>query len=105
MKKQIYRDFDHWWREGNHGWTSASYEIAQATWEDFEPTITASRDEYKEMYVQLAIQVAKDRAEYSDAMREYMDLFTKEGSPKFARWWLDQMNAKFKKEDETKEQP
>jgi len=49
--KRIYRDWDHWWANGRHGFTSASRELVRRIWQDLEPTIQASRDDYKKAYV------------------------------------------------------
>ena len=98
--KIIYRDYDHWWQIGNHGCTSSDFsrKWTKEIWDDFETTINASRDDYKQMYVDLCKEIAEHQLDYVIAMREYMDLFTKEGSPKFGRWWMDKINAKNKEE-------
>lgn len=35
-KKRIYRDFDHYWREGDHGWSNASISICNLALKSFE---------------------------------------------------------------------
>lgn len=88
----IYRDFNHYWTEGDHGWSSASKDLAEEEWKRFEPTITASRDDYKNAYNELCIKKAKQKCDIVDHLLKYIEIFSKEGSPKFFRWWLDQVN-------------
>lgn len=92
--KKIYRDFDHYWTQGDHGWSSASLDIAKEEWDRFEPTITASRDDYKQMYVELCKEVADGRSMYLEALREYIELYKKDDAPKFPRWWSNKMRIK-----------
>lgn len=94
MSKKIYRDFNHWWCEGDHGYSSASRDHVKTIWDDLEPTILASRDEYKETYVEMMKEVAKGRSEHLDALLEYIELFKKDDAPKFYRWWIDQVLKK-----------
>lgn len=88
---KIYRDFDHYWSEGDHPWSSASRDIAREEWDRFEPTINATRDDYKKMYVELCIRKANEKSELIDALFQYIETFTIKDSPKFFRWWSDQM--------------
>lgn len=97
MIKTIFRDFDHFWQEGHHGWTSASRNIAKAQWDLFEPTILASRDEYKNAYVALMNEKAEDNSDYITALLDYIDLFKKEDAPKFFKWWSSRV---FKEDNE-----
>jgi hypothetical protein len=46
---KIYKDFNDWWANGNHGWSSASIDYAKEIWADLEPTINASRDDYENL--------------------------------------------------------
>ncbi len=92
----IYRDFDHYWREGDHPWSSCSYDIAQEEYKRFEHTINASRDEYKQMYVELSTKVAKNKSELVDALFQYMELHKKEDAPSFFRWWSNQIKEESK---------
>lgn len=93
MKKIIYRDFNHWWSTSEaHGMTSASRDWMKQIWDDIEPTIKASQDEYKQAYLKLMKDEVYQRCELTDAMLEYIKEFRKEGEPKFWRWWLDKNN-------------
>ena len=85
----IYRDFNHWWREGNHGYSSASREDAEEIWKDLEPTILASRDDYKNAFVELMNEHNKRRADLTDALLEYIEKFMPPTAPGFWRWYLD----------------
>lgn len=85
----IYRDFDHWWREGKHGWSSASREYAIEIWNDLEETINASRDDYKNAMVDATIEQLKFRVEAFDAALKYIEQYSKPDAPKFWRWFLD----------------
>jgi len=91
MKPTIFRDFDHYWQEGDHGWSSASMDLTKAEWDRFEPTIKASRDDYKQMYVELCKKEVEARFELVDALFQYIERFTKDGSPNFFRWWSNQV--------------
>jgi len=97
MKKQIYRDWDHYWQEGNHGFSSYSRDIAEETWKDFETTITASRDDYKNAYVELMNEEVKRLCDLTDALLDYIDNYSKDGAPKFFKWWSDRMMKELKK--------
>jgi DnaJ-domain-containing protein 1 len=90
MKKQIYRDFDHYWAEGNHGFSSMSKDLARETWEDFETTINATKDDYKKAYVELMNEKAQWQSDLVNAMLTYIKLYAKEDAPKFWKWYLDQ---------------
>ena len=93
MTKKIYRDFNHWWSEGNHGYSSASREYAKELWDDLEPTILASRDDYKNSYVQLMKDRTKRHGDIMDHLLEYIQTFAKEDAPRFWKWYLDQVNT------------
>lgn len=86
---KIYRNWEHYWREGVHGFSSASREEAKAIWDDIEPTIMASRDDYKNTFVQLMTEYTERRKDITDALLEYIDKFSKDRAPKFFRWYLD----------------
>lgn len=92
-EKVIYRDFKHWWSQGKHGFSSASFDLVQEIWNDLEPTIMASRDDYKHAFVRLLNENAKFESEVFDAALKYIEQHSKEGSPKFWRWFLDQEMA------------
>ena len=88
----IFRDWEHFWREGNHGYSSASREDAKELWDLFEPTINATKDDYKKAYLQLCKEKMEVKSEMQDAMLSYIEKFAKPGSPTFWRWWLDQID-------------
>lgn len=90
MKKQIYRNFDHYWSEGNHGFSSFSKDLARETWEDFETTINATRDDYKKAYIELMNEKANTQSDLVNAMLTYVKLHCVEGAPKFWKWYLEQ---------------
>lgn len=92
MTKRIYRDFDHWWQQGKHPWSSASYEIAKKIWDDLEPTIQASRDDYKDSFVALAKEVAEDRSIHVQMLLRYIEEFVPKDAPKFGYWWSKQID-------------
>lgn len=89
MKKTIYRDFNHWWQEGNHGWTSASIDFAREIWDDLEPTILASRDEYKDVMVETLKTEMGWRIEMLSIALEYIEKYKQEDAPKFFKFYLD----------------
>ena len=87
----IYRNWEHYWAEGNHGFTSSSRDLAKETWDDFEETLLASQDDYKKAYIQLCEDQAKTSSEMQDAMIEYIKIHIKDGSPGFWRWWSNSL--------------
>lgn len=87
----IFRDFNHWWSKNKTtGFTSASRDWAKEIWNELEPTILASRDDYKNAYVELMNEVANTQSELVSAMLAYIKENKKEDAPTFWRWWLDQ---------------
>ncbi len=86
----IYRNWEHSWTEGNHGFTSGNIDLAKETWDDFEESLTASRCHYKEAYIQLMLEQTSQRSDMLHAMLKYIKKHMKEDAPKFFRWWLDQ---------------
>ena len=89
MEKKIYRDFDNWWAEGKHEFSSASYDWAKELWDDLEPTITASRDDYKNSYIQLMKEQVKRRTDLTDALLKYIEIHKNPEEQGFWRWWMD----------------
>ena len=98
--KVIYRDFNHWWSRGKHGFSSASRDLVQDIWNDLEPTILASRDDYKNAYVQLMKEHTERKKDVIDAALKYIELHSKEDAPKFWRWYMDEAMKDFKEETE-----
>lgn len=88
----IYRDFDHYWKKGNHGWSSVSYDLAKEEWDRFEHTINASRDEYKEMYITLCKEIQNNKSELTENLFQYLEIYKKDDAPKFFKWWSDKIN-------------
>lgn len=85
----IYRDWEHYWREGKHGYSSAGREDAKQIWDDLAPTIEASRDDYKNAFVKMANEMNERRSEVLDHALKYIEQFAKPDAPKFWRWYLD----------------
>jgi len=98
IKMKIYRDFDDYWQNGDHGWSSASIDIAKEEWERFAPTINASRDDYKNLYLSLCKEIADRNCMHVDALYKYISLFTKEDAPTFPRWWSKEFMKEFDSE-------
>jgi hypothetical protein len=88
--KKVYRNWDHYWSNGNHGFSSASKDYAKEIWDDFQPTIEASLDDYKRAYIKLTEEQLKFRSELTDALLDYIELYKKEDAPKFWKWFLEQ---------------
>lgn len=88
-EKKIYRDWKHYWQEGNHGCTSAYQEFAKETWDDFEPTFNASMDDYKLAYIKLTNEQLEFRSDLVTAMLDYIKEFARPDAPKFWRWHFD----------------
>jgi hypothetical protein len=80
--KTIYRDFDHYW-------SSASRDLAKEIWDDFEPTIIASREDYKNTYATLLKKKEKESDQFLTALLEYVETFHIDSKPSFWRWYLD----------------
>jgi len=93
-KKQIYRDFNHWFSTSEaHGMSSASRDWMEEIWNDIYPTIEASQDDYKKAYIELMKEIMVRESEILSATLEYIEEFKQENQPKFYRWWLDKKNA------------
>ena len=90
----IFRDFEHWCSEIQaHGWSSAGREYAQAIWDELEPTIKASRDDYKKAYIKLMNEQAFNNVELVNALLEYIEEYKRPNQPKFWRWWFNKTNV------------
>ena len=88
---KIYKDFNDWFSTSKaHGFSSASREDAKAIWDDIEPTINASQDDYRRAFLQLAKEQAEQRSEMVDAMLKYTKTHKQPGQPTFWSWWMDQ---------------
>lgn len=91
-KPTIYRDFNHWFSQSHaHGMSSCSRDYVKGIWDELEPTIKASQDDYKQYYLELAKEVADNRSEMVDAMLEYIKEHKQEGQPSFFRWWYNRI--------------
>lgn len=94
--KKIYKDFNDWWSHGNHGYSSASRDIARAIWEDFEPTINATRDEYTELML-FEVKEMHDRyVEHLHDVGSYVKEHNLEAVTgiKLFRWILDRKTGR-----------
>lgn len=87
--KRIYRSWEDYWQNGNHGFSSASRECAKEIWDDFEPTIKATLDDHKKAYIVLTNEQLAFRGECFSAALDYIELYKKPDAPKFWRWLLD----------------
>ena len=90
-EKRIYKDFNDWWQRGNHGCSSASRDVAEATWADFEPTIQATRDDYTALMLR---EVKEMHERYIDHLRGVTAYVTEHNleavvGAKLYRWLLD----------------
>ena len=72
-EKKIYKDFNDWWSHGKHGYSSASRDIAEEIWADFEPTINASRDDYAALMLQEAKEQRERYIEHLRDVSSYVD--------------------------------
>ena len=90
--KRIYLDFEDWWAHGKHGYSSYSWEYARELWDDFEPTIKASRSELDEQMVLLQKEKAKWNVKFQRNFLNYLKEFNLEekAGVKFFRWFADQ---------------
>lgn len=88
-KPKIYRDFNDYFSHGNHGMSSCSRDWIKEIWDDLEPTIKASQDDYKKAYVLLMQEQTERKSDVLDAALIYISKFTKKSSPSFWRWYLD----------------
>jgi hypothetical protein len=91
MPQKILHDFEDWWRNGPHPFTSASREYAKEIWEWFAPVINASRDDYIN---DLILRYKKHREwdiKFTGRFFEYLKEFDleKHAGIKFPRWALD----------------
>lgn len=89
--KKIYRDFNHWWSNSEaHGMSSASKDWMKEIWDDILPTIEATRDDYKNSYIELMKNQIERKTDIQDALLKYIELYKKEDSPLFWRWFVDE---------------
>lgn len=91
-KPIIFRDFDHWFNTSQaHGMSSASRDWMKEIWDEIEPTIKASQDDYKLAYVELMKEVTERHSEMMTALMDYVVKFRQPGQPTFFRWWAEQV--------------
>lgn len=90
-KKRIYLDFNDWWSNGNHGWSSTGKEDAKEIWDDLEPTINAKRDDYENTFIALCNEMKAWRPQVTKALLDYVEKFKKDDAPKFWAWYYDQV--------------
>ena len=90
-EKKIYKDFNDWWSHGKHGYSSASRDIAEEIWADFEPTINASRDDYAALMLQEAREQKERYVEHLREVSSYVEEHNLEAvvGVNLYRWMLD----------------
>lgn len=86
---KIYKNFDDYWANGNHGCSSFNKDIAKEIWDDFEPTIKASRTDYENLLIEEALEQKRSYIEQINALHDYLKEFKVEEytGVKFFRWW------------------
>lgn len=98
----LYRDFDDWWTNGQHGFSSASRDIAESLWADLEPTVLAGRGDWENLLIE---ESRKDREHLINWLRgfsEYLETFKLEevAGIGFYRWFADQRVKRYKEKTE-----
>lgn len=99
---KIYKDYEDYWRNGNHGCSSYSRDIVEATWKDLEATILANRGDYERLLVEESRHSYERFIKYFRLMHQYLDEFGLEevAGVKFGKWML----GKALKEEDGKEE-
>jgi hypothetical protein len=92
--KRIYKDWDDWWRNGDHGCSSASRDFARQIWDDLEPTITANRSDWESVLRQDAMALHDKYTKKLRNVHNYLTQFDleKHAPVKFFRWLLDEFD-------------
>ena len=91
-KKQIlYKNWEDYWSNGKHGFSSCCRDLAKETWDDFEPTISATRNDWENLLIHESIELRKRYIQDIRDMHEYLTEFNLESvaGVKFFRWLLD----------------
>jgi len=85
---RLYKDFQEWWRTGNHGFSSAGRDIVERIWEDLEPTILAGRTEWEEFLIQEMEDSARRGCKYFRMFKEYLEEMEIEqhAAERFSEW-------------------
>lgn len=92
-KKILYKDFEDYWRNGKHGFSSAGREYVIEIWNDLEPTIMANREDWEQLLIHETKKSREDFIRYLRLMSEYLKEFDLEkvAGIKFHRWILDKI--------------
>lgn len=91
----IFRNFNHWWGNSKAlGLTSASLDWGKEIWEELEPTIEATLDDYKKAYIELMEERTAKNSELVNEMLTYIKEFKQPDAPKFWKWYLDRKTGK-----------
>jgi len=87
----LYKDFNDYWRNGQHGCSSCSRDVAEETWKDLEETIMASRGDWEQLLVEDCKRQKEQYLQDLRDMHEYLKEFDLEkvAGIKFHRWLLD----------------
>lgn len=93
---RLYKDFNDYWRNGNHGCSSYSRDIVEDTWQDLEPTIMANRGDWENLLVEECIQQRKWYIEELKEIHIYLDEFKleKHAGINFPAWRLGRITGK-----------
>lgn len=86
----IFRNFNHWWGNSKTlGLTSASLDWAKEIWEELNPTLESTLDDYKRAYITLMDETAERNSELVNEMLSYIKEFKQPDQPRFWKWYLD----------------
>ena len=93
MAIKIYRDFNDYFSNGKHGYSSASRDIVKEIWDDIYPTIEASQNDYKKAYLALMTEESRRRVKLTDALLRYIDEAQKKHTDLegFWKWWSNKI--------------
>jgi len=74
-KPKVYKDFDDYWRHGNHGCSSGFRDIAKDIWDEFWPTINASRSDWEKVLIEECLDQRMHHLELLQNVYAYLKKF------------------------------
>jgi len=97
----LYKDYEDWWRNGQHGYSSASREYAKEIWADLEETIMAKREDWERL---LIFECKKERENFISYLRDFTAYLEEFGlveiaGVNFHKWVLDRRLGRDKKSE------
>jgi len=98
---RIYKDYEDYWRNGNHGYSSFSRDIVEDTWKDLEPTILANRTDWEEFLIEECRDQRRILIRCLQYWQDYLEEFNLEkvAGVSFHKWRAEKLREKWDKEN------